>query len=108
MLPEISVSVKAAIVRDDHILLMSYEDGEFHYNLPGGRARKGEPLREAVRRKVMDETGLEVVATRLLFVVEYVPAIRDNEYGDVQKVQFNFMTELLGDAEPRLSDPVDP
>ena len=108
MLPEISVSVKAAVLRGDDILLLSYDDGEFHYNLPGGRARKGEGLRDAVRRKVMQETGLDVVATRLLFVAEYLPARYDGAYGDVQKVQFNFLTERLDGAQPRMSEPPDP
>jgi ADP-ribose pyrophosphatase YjhB (NUDIX family) len=108
VLPEISVSVKAAVVHDDQILLLSYMDDEFHYNLPGGKARKGEPIRDAVHRKVLDETGLEVRATRLLFVVEYVPESWQGQYGDIQKVQFNFLAEPLGSTEPKFSDPRDP
>jgi hypothetical protein len=40
VLPMISVSVKAAVVRDGHVLLLSYDDDSgFHYNLPGGKAQ---------------------------------------------------------------------
>ena len=108
-LPRISVSVKAAIVRDGAILLLSYDDDSgFHYNLPGGKARVGENLRQAVTRKVAQETGLQVVARRLLCVAEYVPEAWKGEFGDVQKVQFSFLAEQVDDAEPRMPDPPDP
>ncbi|MGA5795410.1 NUDIX domain-containing protein [Streptomyces cellulosae] len=108
-LPRISVSVKAAIVRDGAVLLLSYDDeAGFHYNLPGGKAQVGEDLRQAVNRKVAQETGLQVVARRLLCVVEYVPESWQGEFGDVQKVQFNFLAEQVDDAEPRMPEPPDP
>lgn len=109
-LPRISVSVKAAIVHQGRILLMSYDDHSgFHYNLPGGKARVGEPLRDAVVRKVKEETGLQVRTSRLLFVVEYVPEQYNDEFGTVHKTQHNFLAELLDeDTTPRKSDPPDP
>ncbi len=109
-LPRISVSVKAAVLRQDHVLLLSYDDDTagFHYNLPGGKAREGECLRDAVCRKVAEETGLRVQARRLLFVVEYVPEAWQGEFGDMQKVQFNFLADSLDHAAPRMPDPPDP
>jgi 8-oxo-dGTP diphosphatase len=108
-LPQISVSVKAAVLRQGRILLLSYHDRSgFHYNLPGGKAKKGEGLRNAVCRKVTEETGLRVRPLRLLFTVEYVPQAWAGEFGDVQKVQFNFLAAPLDDAEPRLCEPPDP
>ncbi|WP_338672589.1 NUDIX domain-containing protein [Streptomyces sp. SCSIO 30461] len=108
-LPRISVSVKATIVRDGAVLLLSYDDESgFHYNLPGGKAQVGEDLRQAVTRKVAQETGLQVVARRLLCVVEYVPDSWKGEFGGVQKVQFNFLAEQVDDAEPRVPDPPEP
>lgn len=112
-LPRISVSAKAAVVRrrngGEEVLLISYDDhAGFHYNLPGGKAREGEGLRDTVRRRVAAETGLLVEPDRLLFVVEYVPAVYGGEFGGVQKVQFNFLAHPVDErAEPVMSDPPD-
>ncbi len=108
-LPSISVSVKAAIVRDGRILLLSYDDhAGFHYNLPGGKAREGEGLRDAVKRKVLEETGFVVQADRLLCVVQYVPEKWNNEFGIVQKIQSTFLATIISGDDPQLSDPIDP
>ncbi|MER7668174.1 NUDIX domain-containing protein [Kitasatospora sp. NPDC096128] len=112
-LPKISVSVKAAIVHDGEILLLSYDDsgdgGDFHYNLPGGKASEGESLRDAVVRKVLQETGLNVRTVRELFVVEYVPGQYGFDLGPQHKTQHNFLAEITdGNTVPRMSDPIDP
>lgn len=106
----ISVSVKAAVVHDGALLLLSYDDESgFHYNLPGGKAQVGECLRDAVARKVLQETGLRVRATRLLFAVEYLPSAYGGEFGPIHKTQHNFLAELVDDrTTPRTSDPRDP
>ncbi|MEQ4305088.1 NUDIX domain-containing protein [Plantactinospora sp. B6F1] len=105
----ISVSVKAVVIEDDRILLVEYQyPGDTHYNLPGGRARYGEPLREALVRKVREETGAEVEVDRLLFVVEYVPERWDYEFGDYQKVQFNFLCRMApGSPRPAMPEELD-
>ncbi|MEE1736979.1 NUDIX domain-containing protein [Streptomyces sp. BE147] len=112
-LPRISVSVKAAVLHDDQILLLSYDDsadgGDYHYNLPGGKAREGEPLRDAVVRKVLEETGLHVRAARELFVVEYVPGIFGFDLGEDHKTQHNFLAEITdGNTAARMCEPRDP
>ncbi|MEU7090883.1 NUDIX domain-containing protein [Kitasatospora aureofaciens] len=108
-LPRISVSVKSAILHDDQVLLLSYDDHSgFHYNLPGGKAQEGESLRDAVRRKVQQETGLDVAVDRLLLVTEYVPATWNDEFGTVQKTQFTFLSHPLGGTTPQFPDPPDP
>ncbi|MEV5574491.1 NUDIX domain-containing protein [Spirillospora sp. NPDC052269] len=108
-LPRISVSVKSAVLHDDQILLLSYDDhAGFHYNLPGGKAREGEGLRAAVRRKVRQETGLNVAVDRLLLVTEYVPASWNAEFGTVQKTQFTFLAEPQDGVNPQFSSPPDP
>jgi ADP-ribose pyrophosphatase YjhB (NUDIX family) len=96
----ISVSAKAAVIRDGAILLVRYDDPHVHYNLPGGRLLNGESLRAAVTRKLRMECAANGSAGQLLFVYEHIPDERDPEPGDYQKVQFTFLAELDSDSEP--------
>ena len=101
----ISVSVKAAVVADDRILLVRYDDDYGpHFNLPGGKVRVGESLRAAAVRKVKEETGYDVLPTKVLLVVEYVPEVWADEFGTRQKVQFQMGCRL----EPAIQTPAVP
>ncbi len=50
------------VVRDGKVLLIrrGKEPYKDHWSLPGGGVEPGERVREAVRREVLEETGLEV------------------------------------------------
>jgi 8-oxo-dGTP diphosphatase len=96
----ISVSAKAAVIRDDRILLVRYDEPHEHYNLPGGRLLNGESLHECVTRKLRTECAAEGTAGPLLFVYEHIPDERDPEEGDYQKVQFTFLAELADGEQP--------
>src|SRR5581483_10041982 len=67
--------VKArAVILHDGKLVVSRERrrGVEHILLPGGRVRDGESIIEALVREVAEETGLDVIPERLLYVAEVV------------------------------------
>ena len=102
----IRLGVRAAIIRDDAILLVAFDDENgFHYNLPGGGVESSETLYDAVRREVREETAAEVEVKELLFVYECFPP----DYGfsldeKTHCVDFLFRCALCDGSEPRLPD----
>jgi len=68
-----NVRVRAVIVRDGRLLVSrERRQGREHVLLPGGRVQSGESITEALVREVGEETGLDVVPERLLYVAEVV------------------------------------
>lgn len=105
----ISVSVKAAVLKAKDVMLLEYDSPDRHYNLPGGRLVCGESLREAVVRKIREETCAEAEVDRLLFALEYIPERWDFEFGDYQKVQMTFLAHLSeASPEPQMPDDAEP
>lgn len=72
-------SVSAFIVRDDRILLgrRALEPWAGCWETPGGYVNQGEQPRDAIRREVQEELGLEVVVLSLydVFVHEWAPKV---------------------------------
>lgn len=70
--PRIRVAV-VLIDAQERILLVRHRKGEKTYwLLPGGGLDFGEPIFEAARRELMEETGLEIEADRMLYVSEAI------------------------------------
>lgn len=55
---EPSLSIKGVLIHDGRVLLLLNERGE--WDLPGGRPEAGEDHRMALRREVLEETGLGI------------------------------------------------
>lgn len=71
--PNPRIRAAAAIVQDDALLLVRHEkDGRGYWMLPGGGVQWGESIDAAVRREMMEETGLEVSTGALLFVKDTI------------------------------------
>ncbi|MDP8975661.1 MAG: NUDIX domain-containing protein [Actinomycetota bacterium] len=63
--PKHSVSVAAAVVRDDGRVLAIQRRDNAHWEPPGGVLELDETIEDGLRREVREETGLEVQVERL-------------------------------------------
>ena len=81
------VGVGGVVVRDGRALLIrrAHEPRKGEWSLPGGVVELGEPLAEALRREVREETGLEVDVGPLIETFDRV----DHDAGG--RVRYHFV-----------------
>jgi len=86
-------AVRAIVVKDNQLLVMKRNKfGKQYYTLTGGGIELDEDQETALRRELMEETGMQVGDVRLVYVEE-----PDAPYG----TQFVYLCEYLG-GEPAL------
>ena len=93
-------AVAAIIVRDDEILLVKRgsQPAIGKWSIPGGSVEIGETLEEAVKREVMEETGLEIEVGEIAGIHELI--VRENG-----ELQFHYvLIDYFAKAKP--GDPV--
>lgn len=95
------VDVRAAIFRDEHILLVQEKLDNNRWTLPGGWADVGESAAESCVREVYEETGYRARAIKLLAVYDRNKHEHPPHLFHVYKLFF--MCELLDDE--RVADP---
>jgi 8-oxo-dGTP diphosphatase len=68
------VGVGVALIDDGNILLVQRgrDPGRGLWAVPGGKVRHGETMKEAARREMLEETGLEVEVGDVVWVGEYI------------------------------------
>jgi 8-oxo-dGTP pyrophosphatase MutT (NUDIX family) len=73
----------AGIARRDGHLLVHRAKGDAFWTLPGGRVELGETCEAALRREMIEELGLEVVVTRMVWSVENFFALSGRNYHEI-------------------------
>ena len=69
----IRLTARGVVVHDERILMVQYIDESGpHYNLPGGGVDFCEPIRDAVKREVREETMLDITVGEALFTYEHI------------------------------------
>jgi 8-oxo-dGTP diphosphatase len=95
------VGVGVAVVNDGQLLLVrrGRDPGKGLWAVPGGKVEFGEPMREAARREVAEETGFDVRVGDVVWVGEFLE-------DDHHIVLIDFHGEVLG-GDMRAADDAD-
>ncbi len=77
----IRIGVGAVVFRASDVLLIKRGRAPFigQWSIPGGGLEEGEPLEDAVRREVREETGVAIALAGLIGVYEALPSMHDHE-----------------------------
>ena len=93
---KILVSVATVIEGEEKKILLIWEgDTPYHghWVVPGGYVKPKETVQEAVVREVREETGLEVIPTRLIGI--YDDFIADEEDQPLHHIIIGYMTRIV-------------
>lgn len=101
MTGRIVVGVGAVVFRGDEVLVVQRGSPPFEgaWSIPGGKIRHSETLRDAVRREVAEETGIEIDIIGLIDVFEAAPQTADDDH----YVLVDFLAEWRA-GEPQAGD----
>ncbi len=99
------VGVGAIVFRGDEVLLVKRgrQPGINKWSVPGGLVEVGEPLKTAIEREVLEETGIKVRAQDIIAVFDRI--ILDSD-GNVEYhyVLIDFICEPLSNNDPICGD----
>jgi len=103
---QVRLRVSALCIREGKVLLIEHKSfapedprlPESYWILPGGAVERGETLEEAVRREMMEETGLACKVGTLLFIKELLyPSPGMLEQGALHhSVSLGFFCTVIG------------
>lgn len=92
----IRVSARGIVINKDKILLNEFGGGEY-YNIPGGGVEPDETVKQALVREILEECGLSVTVSELIFAYEYEPTNCNFIYGKTPQISLVFRCFLNED-----------
>ncbi|MCL2576166.1 MAG: NUDIX domain-containing protein [Defluviitaleaceae bacterium] len=94
--------VGAVIIEDDYLLMVKNTSVDYYYSV-GGAVQHMETAQEAVRREVLEETGVDYEVDRLLFIHENIfnnandtPMLKDR---DCHEIALYFLMKPQGSRD---------
>ncbi len=85
------------------ILLLKPSSGGDYWDLPGGRIHRHEPLEEALKREILEETGLHDLLNIAPFAMALTRIRIPTSEGDVGLIFATYLCDIKGDPSIRLS-----
>ncbi len=96
----LNIRVGAIIRKDSRILMVSNPRNDYCYSV-GGRVQFGETAGDAIKREVLEETGMALEVDRLGFVHEnFFLSDTKGDRAKVYEISFFFYMKVPDDFEP--------
>ena len=97
----VNLRVGAIIIKDGKLLMVGSRDFDYYYSV-GGRIQFGESAEQAVRREVLEETGIALEIERLGFIHEdFFLCDSPSKWGKpIYEIAFYFYMKTPADFEP--------
>lgn len=104
----IQLGVGAVVFKDDAVLLIKRKNppNQNQWAIPGGRVNYGEPLKSAVERELLEETGVVIHALEPVFSFD---VIESSETGGIvlHYVVIDFSAEYISGTPAASDDALD-
>jgi 8-oxo-dGTP diphosphatase len=99
------VGVGATVFRNDQVLLIRRGNPPLYgdWSLPGGRVKKGEDLKKALRREIREECSIDIEVGDLITEFEYIESDDDNRV-KYHYVVFDFKAQYVRGKLVRATD----
>ncbi len=80
------------------LMLRQSVDSQRHYSLPGGKLEIGETLESCLIREMKEETGLDIIPKKLLYICDHIKK-------DIHVVYISFEVKKVGGSfDERIKD----
>lgn len=88
------VAVGAVIFKDDKVLLVkrSHQPAKGYWAIPGGKIKPGETMQQALVRELREETDLEIIPGKVVYVFDVIETNPQNEI-DYHYVIIDFLCQ---------------